>query len=107
MLQIQKNIITKKCLFSERVTIVSMWRSSLWDRWLYVLAFIVCIMAFGRIHIRVQTTAIGYEIGALKDQESKLLEERARLKMQLSEITTQESLQEFAAKPSANSAPSS
>lgn len=50
-------------------------------------------LAVGRIHLRVQTTLIGYEIGRLKTEESKLLEDRATLRMQLAKLTTKKHLQ--------------
>lgn len=50
------------------------------------------VAAVGRIHLRVQTTLIGYGIAELKEQESKLLEERSLLKVQLSKLTTKKHL---------------
>ncbi len=50
-------------------------------------------LAVGRIHLRVQTTLVGYEIGRLKSDESKLLEERSNLRMQLAKLTTKKHLQ--------------
>ena len=49
-------------------------------------------LALSRIHIRSQTTLIGYRLGQLKSQEAKLLEERSTLKMQLAKMTTQKHL---------------
>lgn len=49
--------------------------------------------AFVRVHLRVQTTMVGYEIGRLKTKEGKLLEERSELKMELARLTTKKSLQ--------------
>lgn len=49
-------------------------------------------VAVGRVHMRVQTTLIGYEIGRMKTEESTLLEERSALKMQLAKLTTKKHL---------------
>lgn len=49
-------------------------------------------LAIGRIHLRVETTLIGYQLGILKSDESKLLEERSQLKMQLAKLTTKKHL---------------
>lgn len=57
---------------------------------------IMMVLAFVRIHVRVQTTFIGYQIGSLKNSETKLLDQRSRLKIQLAQITTQEHLSELA-----------
>ena len=53
---------------------------------------VVAAVALTRIHIRVQTTLTGYSIGKLKNEESKLLEERAALKMQLAKLTSKKHL---------------
>lgn len=45
-------------------------------------------LALLRIHLRVQTTLVGYELGYLKTQEARLLEERSDLKMHLAKVTT-------------------
>ena len=50
-------------------------------------------VSVARIHVRVETTLVGYEIGHLKSEEQKLLEERSSLKMQLAKLTTQKHLQ--------------
>ena len=50
-------------------------------------------LAMLRIHLRVQTTMIGYEIGHLKASEARLIENRNALKMQLAKMTTQKHLQ--------------
>jgi hypothetical protein len=49
-------------------------------------------LALGRVHVRAQTTLIGYKIGHLKGEEAKLLEERSTLRMQLAKMTTQKHL---------------
>jgi cell division protein FtsL len=56
------------------------------------IAMIVLTMALGRIHVRAQKTLIGYEIGRLKSDESKMLEERSSLKMQLAKLTSRKHL---------------
>lgn len=56
------------------------------------LGFLTLAMAIGRIHIRAQKTLIGYEIGRLKSDESKMLEERSSLKMQLAKLTNRKHL---------------
>ena len=48
--------------------------------------------AVARIHLRVETTMIGYEIGQLKKTELQLLEDRANLKMKLAQLTTRKHL---------------
>ena len=48
--------------------------------------------AFVRVHLRVQTTMVGYEIGRLKTKEGRLREDRSELKMELARLTTKQSL---------------
>lgn len=48
--------------------------------------------AFIRVHLRVQTTLIGYEIGKLKAQEAQLLESRSQLRMVHAKLTTKDHL---------------
>lgn len=50
------------------------------------------ILAFFRIHSRIQITLLGYEIGRLKELEEKLLKKRSQLTMELAKITTREHL---------------
>jgi len=50
------------------------------------------VSAFARVHLRVQTTMVGYEIGRLKTKEGRLLEERSELKMELARLTTKQAL---------------
>ncbi|MCY4444793.1 MAG: hypothetical protein OXC44_08350 [Proteobacteria bacterium] len=66
-----------------------------WDRLLAICVFLCIALSFLRIHFRVQTTVIGYEVAALKDHETKLLEESSHLKMELSKMTRQETLVEL------------
>jgi hypothetical protein len=58
-------------------------------------AFAVALISVAalRVHVRVQTTLIGYEIGRLKADEASLLEERSVLKMQLAKLTTKKHLE--------------
>ena len=56
-------------------------------------ALALVAVAVGRVHVRVQTTLLGYEIGRLKNDEATLLEERSLLKMQLAKLTTKKHLQ--------------
>lgn len=49
-------------------------------------------IAFVRIHVRMETTLIGYEIGRLKTEESAMLEQRSLLKMSLARLTTRQHL---------------
>jgi len=53
-------------------------------------------MAFGRAHLRIQTTMIGYELGKLKSDEASLLEKRSHLQMELAKLTTKKELLNFA-----------
>lgn len=57
-----------------------------------VAAVLMIGLAVTRIHLRVQTTLIGYEIGGLKHEEARLLEERGSLKMQFAKLTTKKHL---------------
>ena len=53
--------------------------------------------AFLRIHMRVQTTLIGYDIGRLKSREATLLEQKSQLQMQLAKLTSKQHLTLMAA----------
>jgi len=64
-------------------------------------------LAMGRIHYRLQTTLIGYDIGHLKADEAKQLETRAYLKMQLEKLTTRKHLQLLTENDQDNNAPKS
>lgn len=57
-----------------------------------VTVALVASLAVARIHVRVQATLTGYEIGRLKKEESSILEERAALKMQLAKLTSKKHL---------------
>lgn len=54
--------------------------------------FIIFLVSLTRVHFRVQTTMIGYELGQLKDNEAKLLEQRSYLKMEIAKLTTKSRL---------------
>ena len=54
-----------------------------------ILAFAFCLV---RVHHRVQTMLIGYDIGKLKEQESQLLKRQSLLNMELAKITTKQHL---------------
>lgn len=70
------------------------------------LATVFCC-AFLRVHMRVQSTLIGYELGRLKAQEAELLEKRSMLQMDLARLTTKGHLSLMVTtKDSPNSAPS-
>lgn len=56
-------------------------------------AFLLSATCFTKIHFRVGTTLIGYEIGRLKMKEGELLEKKALLKMQLSQLTSKRHLE--------------
>lgn len=61
---------------------------------LFLLCSFIIIfgLAFFRLYMRIQTTIIGYELGSLKRQEISYLENKSYLKMELSKISTKESL---------------
>lgn len=50
-------------------------------------------IAFGKIHLRVRSVVVGYEIGKLKSQESELLEKRSLLRMQVAQLTSRRHLE--------------
>jgi len=61
-----------------------------------VLLFVAFAVVFGlgffRVHMRVQSTLIGYQLGRLKAEESDLLARRADLQMSVAKLTTKEFL---------------
>ena len=61
-----------------------------------ITIFVVC-MAMTKIHLNVQVTLIGYEIGRLKSKESELLEQRSLLTAQLAQLTSKSSLKQLSA----------
>jgi hypothetical protein len=50
------------------------------------------LLSFFKIHIKIQTIMIGYEIGRLKDEEILLLKKRSFLMLSLAQLTTKDSL---------------
>jgi hypothetical protein len=58
----------------------------------YLGLFVFFALAATRVHMRVHTTLIGYELGRLKNHEAELLEERSFLKMELARLTTKSQL---------------
>lgn len=60
---------------------------------LAILVVLLFSVAFCRIHLRVQTTIIGYKLAQLKEQEAKLLEERGRLNMEYADLVSEKNLQ--------------
>jgi len=62
------------------------------DRFL-ILTLILCFLADGlRIHLGVESTVVGYQLGRLKESEAALLEKRSPLLMQYSKMTTRHAL---------------
>jgi regulator of replication initiation timing len=68
------------------------------QRLLFFSIIVLLSFAFLRTYIRIQTTLTSYEIGELKEKESKLLEENAFLRMELAKISTKKSLLELSRK---------
>ena len=63
-------------------------------RMFVVLCAVFCLsIAFIKVHIKVESTLMGYKLGELKKTELALLEEQSRLKMQLSSITSKSQLE--------------
>ncbi len=60
---------------------------------LYVVVLIALGIAFFRVHLRVKTTLVGYEIGRLKATEGRLLAERSELSVELARLTGRDALQ--------------
>ena len=56
-----------------------------------LLAGLFCL-AFLKIHIKIETTMLGYEIGRLKNEEFLLLKRRSSLTMDLARLSTKASL---------------
>jgi|688.fasta_scaffold81451_2 hypothetical protein len=51
--------------------------------------------AFARVHFRSLTTGVAYDLGQLKNTESRLLEDRSNLKGELARLTTKKKLEEL------------
>ena len=60
---------------------------------LYVVVLIARGIAFFRVHLRVKTTLVGYEIGRLKAAEGRLLAEKSELSVELARLTGKDALQ--------------
>ena len=63
---------------------------------IFILFIVLFGLAFVRVHLRVRTTLIGYEIGKLKTKEAKLLANRSQLRMLHAKLTTKEQLETLA-----------
>ena len=53
---------------------------------------IVLGLSFVRVHLRMQTTLLGYELGELKSRESSLLEARDARRVELAKLTAKSTL---------------
>ena len=66
---------------------------------LWTLSFAVYVLiligAFIRVHSRIQTTLLGYEIAKMKEHEATLIKKRSLLNMELAKMTTKEYLNEI------------
>ena len=56
-----------------------------------LFAFLV-LCAFLQLHIRIETTLLGYEIAGLKETEAKYLKTRSRLSMEWAQISAKRHL---------------
>lgn len=66
--------------------------------WYKVVTFVlsmVILCAFAQIHLRLQTTITGYNIGQLKNEELKELKNQSMLKLNLAKLSSRSHL-EFA-----------
>ena len=61
---------------------------------LWCLALLV--VALARVHFRVVTTSVAYNLGRLKEKETSLLEQRASLQADLARITGRKQLEALA-----------
>lgn len=59
---------------------------------MFGLAAFVAV-SIARIHLRAETTLIGYDLGNLKIQEGRLLEEKSLLRMEMAKLTSRSHLQ--------------
>ena len=57
---------------------------------------ILSAAAFARVHFRSITTGVAYDLGKLKTEEGKLLEERSALQGDLARMTTKKRLEDLA-----------
>lgn len=58
----------------------------------YLVSIFLFIVAFSQIYIKTQTTLIGYDLGALKTEESEQLDKKSILQMELAKLTNKENL---------------
>ncbi len=58
---------------------------------LFIFAMLL-VSSFLKIHIKIRTTMLGYELGRLKNQEFVLLKKRSSLTMDLAQLTTKTTL---------------
>lgn len=63
-----------------------------WKIWPIVAYIFICLLALLRVHIRVETTLIGYQVGKLKASEIELIHKKSLLTMQLAKLTTKQNL---------------
>lgn len=63
---------------------------------------VLSMAAFARVHFRSVTTGVAYDLGQLKNQEGKLLEERSELRGELARLTTRKKLEDLAQGSSKN-----
>jgi hypothetical protein len=52
------------------------------------VALAVTILALGRIHLRLRTILIGYDIGRVKKEEIELREKNSELRMLLAKVSS-------------------
>ncbi|MCX6125651.1 MAG: hypothetical protein NTV34_13035 [Proteobacteria bacterium] len=65
-------------------------------------ALLLCL-ALARVHFRVVTTNVAYNLGRLKEQESSLLEQRSILQAELAKLTGKKQLEGLSHKSSESS----
>lgn len=61
-------------------------------------SLMLSLLAISRVHVGVQSTLIGYQLGELKGSENKLLDKKTKLSSQLAELSTQKNLALMAGK---------
>ena len=71
----------------------SRFASSMTNMPLYAVVLIALGIAFFRVHLRVKTTLVGYDIGRLKAMEGRLLAEKSELSVELARLTGKDALQ--------------
>jgi hypothetical protein len=62
----------------------------------YLASGLVFLACLSQIHIRIQSTIVGYELGRLKAEEKAMIDQRGNLHMELAKLTTKQSLTLFA-----------